>query len=64
MRLTRLTHQYQPRPTSVPTADFLMESECEAHTAMPPTHILVDIPDWQWQEYIAERHDAEQESWR
>ena len=58
------THQYQPRPTSVPTADTLMESECEAHTALPPTHILVDIPDGQWQEYMATRWEEEQAAWR
>lgn len=58
------THQYQPRPAPVATADCLMESECEVHTALPPTHTLMDIPDWEWQEYMATRWEDEQASWR
>lgn len=61
MRTARIPH---PRPTPVATTDTLLESECEAQTSLPPTHILVDIPDWAWQDYMVQRWEDEQESWR
>jgi hypothetical protein len=30
----------------------------------PPAWVEADVPDWQWQEFMAARHEAEQDNWK
>ena len=30
----------------------------------PPAWVEAEVPDWQWQEFMAECHEQEQDSWK
>ena len=59
MKLATRTHI-----RSVPVLDPIEDEETCSMAPPTPDWVESDVPDWQWQEFMAERHEQESLTWR